>query len=106
MNEKSLSPDLLEKGANLCRFLENEKDEHLLSEKLFLAISALCECCYSLNNPTLSKADIALLRKNATLEADKTALYLNALQSGGYISPAQKESMAKTLDMLKKETNI
>ncbi len=106
MDEKTLSLDFLEKGTNLCRFLVKEKEEHFITKKLFEAISELCEYCYSLSNPTLSKADVALLRKNATLEADKVMLYLSSLLNGSYISPAQKESMIKTLDTLRKETNI
>lgn len=106
MNEKSLSLDLLEKGTNLCRFLSREKDEVLVSERLFNSICTICECCYSLKNPTLAKTEVSALRKTAALEADKVTLYLDSLCNSGYISPAQKESMAKTLDALKKETNI
>lgn len=106
MNEKTLSLDLLEKGANLCRFLSAEKGESLVSQRLFGAICSLCECCYSFKNPSLAKNEALLLRKNAALELDKAMLYLDSLCASGYISSAQKESMAKTLETLKKETNI
>ncbi len=106
MNEKSLSLDLLEKGTNLCRFLSDEKGESLISQRLFNAICTVCECCYSLSNPSLAKNEVSLLRKNASLEADKVTLYLDLLCASGYISPAQKESMIKTLDTFRKETNI
>lgn len=106
MNEKSLSLDLFEKGTNLCRFLSNEKGENLISAKLFNAISVICESCYSLKNPALSKPEVSQLRKNASLEGDKVNLYLELLCTSGFISQAQKDSMAKTLDTLKKEINI
>lgn len=106
MNEKSLSLDLLEKGTNLCRFLSGEKDEKLISPKLFDAISCFCESCYSIKNTALSKIEIASLRKSAALESDKINLYLELLCTLGFISPAQKDSVAKTLDTLKKEINL
>lgn len=106
MNEKSLSLDLLEKGTNLCRFLSEEKGEGLISKRLFDALCNICESCYSLKNPSLAKNEITALRKNAALEFDKVALYLESLCNLSYISPAQKESMAKTLDVLKKEINL
>ncbi|MBR5535176.1 MAG: hypothetical protein IKU60_00875 [Clostridia bacterium] len=106
MNEKKSSVDLLEKGTNLCLFLTKEKEETALTPRLFDAICTLSECCYSLSNPALSKTELSALRKSASLEADKVTLYLEALCIGGSISPAQKESMSKTLEALKKETNI
>lgn len=106
MDEKTLSLDLLEKGTNLCHYLSCDKEEKLISKRLFDAICKLCENCYSLKNPALAKTELSLLRKNASLDADKISLYLSLLCSLGYISPAQKESMGKTLDTLKKEINI
>lgn len=106
MDEKTLSLDLMEKGMNLCRFLRSEKSESLISSRLFDAICTLCESCYSLKNSLLAKNELSSLRKVVSLEADKINLYLELLCSSGYISAAQKESMIKTLDTLKKETNI
>lgn len=106
MNEKSLSLDLLEKGTNLCQFLQTEKAETLISSRFFDALCKMCESCYSLKNPTLAKTELSTLRKSASVEADKLYLYLDSLCSLGYISPAQRESMVKTVDILKKETNI
>lgn len=106
MDEKTLSLDLMEKGSNLCRFLMGEKSESLVSARLFDAICSLCESCYSLKNPTLAKGELSALRKAVSLEADKINLYLELLCSSGYISIAQKDSILKTLDALKKETNI
>ena len=106
MNEKRLSLDLMEKGTTLCRFLMEEKAEKLVSSRLFDAICSLCESCYSLSNPSFAKSELSLLRKKSSTEADRISLYLELLCSLGYISVAQKESMVKTLDTLKKETNI
>lgn len=106
MDEKTLALDLMEKGTNLCRFLSLEKAESLISKRLFDAICTLCESCYSLKNPTLAKAELSNLRKACSLDCDKINLYLELLQSSGYISTAQKDSILKTLDALKKETNI
>lgn len=106
MNEKLASLDMLEKGTNLCLFLSKEKSENMITPRLFSAICTLSESCYSLSNPNLSKNELSTLRKSATLETDKINLYLDVLCNGLYISPAQKESMTKTLEALKKETNI
>lgn len=106
MNEKSLSLDLVEKGSNLCQFLQTEKSETLLSSRFFDALCKMCESCYSLKNPSLAKAELSTLRKTASLEADKISLYLDSLLSLGYISQAQRESMVKSVDILKKEINI
>lgn len=106
MSEKNIAVDLLVKGSNLCRFLENEKDEHIFSKKLIDAISSLSEIVYSINSPSLTKAEVSQSRKMATLEAQKANLYLNALYISGFLSEAQKDSMQNTLSTLTKEFNI
>lgn len=106
MDEKSLALDFEVKGANLCRFLIDEKNEKLFSKKLFDTICLFTEYCVSLNSNALSKNEIALIRKNASIESEKITLHLNALYISGFISEAQKDSMIKTLDVLKKEINI
>ncbi len=106
MNEKSLLSDFLAKGTNLVGFLIDEKNENLLSQKLFSALCALCENCSSLKNPAFSKIEVAAFRKNASALCDSTNLYLETLCAGGFISPAQCDSMLKSLDTLKKEFNI
>lgn len=106
MDEKTAALEFAVKAANLCHFLCSEKDEKIISSKFFGAASALSEGVYSLKNPALSKNDAALLRKEAALSSDKVLLYLDMLYVSGFISLAQKDSVLKTLDLLKKEINI
>lgn len=106
MNEKSLLSDFLAKGTNLVGFLADERGEKLLSQRLFSALCALCENCSSLKNPAFSKIEVASMRKTASALCDNTNLYLETLCTGGHISPAQCDSMLKSLDTLKKEFNI
>lgn len=103
MNEKEISLDFVVKSTNLCRYLAGEKDERILSSRFFDASCALAEKAYSLRNPLLSKNDASALKKEACLSADRSALYLDALYLSAFISAAQKESMSKSLDALKKE---
>ncbi len=106
MNEKTLSLDFAVKSSNLCRFLDYEKSETLISTRLFQAACTLSESAYSLKSPALSKAEIASLRKEASLASDRVQLYLDSLFMTGYISEAQKDSMLQSLNTLKKEINI
>lgn len=106
MDEKSLSLDLVVKSSNLCRYLMEEKSENLISQKFFDSVCLLSECAFSLKNPLFSKNEVALLRKEAAMAADKINLYLDAIYMSGLISAAQKESMVQTLNTLKKEINI
>lgn len=103
---KSVCVDLCVKGSNLARFLSEEKNERLISEKLFSSICELAKCCYNLDNPSLSKADFAAFRKNALCEHGSILMYLETLYITGYISSAQKDSMTSTLNNLKKQANI
>lgn len=106
MPKKTVALDFAVKAANLCRFLKSEKAETLITPKLFDAATAISECVYSLQNPSLSKNDLALLKKEASLHADKALLYLDMLYMSGCISLAQKDSVVKTLDILKREINL
>lgn len=106
MTDNTLASDFLVKGANLCSFLAQEKGEKFITPKLFDAICTLCEYCSGLSNGTVSKTELALLRKNSSLEAGKILLHLSALYMSGCISSAQRESMQQTLDALKKDFNI
>ncbi len=106
MPEKTAALNFAVKASNLCGFLKSEKGETLIAPKLFDAATAVSECAYSLQNPSLSKNDLALLKKEASLSADKALLYLDMLYMSGCISLAQKDSMVKTLDILKKEINV
>lgn len=106
MHKKTAALDFAVKAANLCRFLRSEKDETLISQRLFDASVSLSECAYSLQNPALSKNDLSLLKKEAALSSDKALLCLDMLYMSGCISLAQKDSVLKTLDILKKEINI
>ncbi len=106
MNEKSLIIDVLVKGANLTKFLTDEKGEKLFSEKLFSSLTNFCSMCQSSLNPAFSKAEVSGFRKSALCEADKITLLLTALSDQGFISNAQKDSMQRTLETVKKEINI
>lgn len=98
--------DLNVKGTNLCSFLQNEKKEMLISVKLFDNITILSQSCYAMDNPSLAKTEVATLRKNATIAHSNILLHLETLYVSGFISAAQKDSMVKTLDILKKQMNI
>ena len=103
---KSTALDIMTKGTNLCRFLSDEKSESLLSSKLFDSVASLCESCYSLSNPSLSKNELAAFRKNASCAWYNVSFYLDALYMAGYISAAQKDSMTSSLENAKKEINL
>ncbi|MCD8049009.1 MAG: hypothetical protein LUG52_05305 [Clostridia bacterium] len=101
---KSLALEFSVKTANLCRHLQNEKDEKIISPALFAAATRLSLFAYS-TNPALSKAELSAMRKDAHLAADQAALYLDMLFESGFISDAQRQSVAKTLTTLLKEIN-
>lgn len=104
--DKTAALDLTVKGARLCKFLADEKCETLISTKFFDSLCLLSRCLYTMDNPSLSKADIASFRKNAAMEYSSANLYLEALYMAGFISTAQKDSMLKTIDSVKKQLNI
>lgn len=106
MDEKNLAADFLVKSTNLCHFLSDEKNEKMISHRLFTACASLCEAVCSLKNNLLAKSEIASVKKCAALECDKITLHLSALFSSGYISSAQQGSMLQSLDNLKKQINI
>lgn len=103
---KTSALDLSVKSTQLCKFLSEEKGENLISPKLFNALCQLSQACYAMDNPSLSKAETALLRKTASMEYYNANFCLDTLYISGYISQAQKESMVKTIDALKKQINF
>ena len=98
--------DLCAKGTQLCKFLMEEKNENLVSEKLFCSICEMSKYAYAMDNPSLSKADIAAFRKSISIEYYNVMFYLETIYNLGYISVAQKDSMIKTIDSLKKQINF
>jgi hypothetical protein len=106
MDNKKIALDFSVKAANLSHFLQNEKNEKLISSSLFETSCHLSSIVCSLKNPLLSKSDLSLMKKDASLSSDKLSLLIDMLYSTGYISLAQKDSVSKTLDILKKEINI
>ena len=102
MDEKALALDFAVKAANLTRFLKDEKNEHTLSLAFFTSSSDLSASVYSFKNPALSKAEAAQLKKDAILLCDRLVFRLDMMLEIGYISRAQRESVLKTLDALKK----
>lgn len=106
MDKNTLSRDFLVKVLNLCNYLQSEKKDFLLSDKLFSTASSLGEYCYMLEHSSLSKNETTSFRKDASLFWDKTVFYLECVYISGLISEAQKESMLQTLTLLKKETNF
>ena len=102
MDEKAFALDFAVKAANLTRFLKDEKNEHTISSVFFTASSDLSALVYSFKNPALSKADAAQLKKDAALLSNRIVFLLDMLFEMGFISRAQRESVLKTLDALKK----
>ena len=100
MNSKTLALDFAVKSANLCRHLINDKNERLISQKLFDMSASLSGYAYSMNNPLLSKNDLASLRKETSLLGAKISLLLDMLFDSAYISEAQKQSVSRTLSAL------
>ena len=106
MTEKNLALDFSVKALNLARFLTDEKKEKLITPLFVASVTALGGAVYSLKNRYLSARDAAQYKKDASLECDKTAFYLDILYSSGFISLAQHGSVSKTLENLRKEINI
>lgn len=102
----NMALELVVKGGNLCRYIAQEKNEELLSKKLFEAICLLSENIIAVNSSFLSKAEISVFRKNASLAGNNALLYLDAIFSSGFISAAQKDSMSSSVEAIKKEFNL
>lgn len=106
MNEKSYAAELVTKASHLYKYLTDEKTETVLSARFFDKACLLSESVYSLKNSQLSKQDSLSLRKDAVCHADGVELYLDAIYTSALISEAQRDSMQRTLNTLKKEINI
>lgn len=103
---KTAALEISVKGSNLCRYLIDEKGEALLSQKLFDSVCSLSEKAFLIDSPSLSKNEVASLRKEIFTQWSNVSFYLEAIFMAGYISSAQKESMLQTLNTLKKGLNI
>ncbi len=106
MTAKDTALDFAVKAANMCRFLTEEKNERLISQKLFDASSDLASHVYCFSDPSLSKAELSALKKEAALCVQSVTLYLDMLSASGFISAAQHQSVLKTLTSLKKDATI
>lgn len=104
--DKNIILDFAVKAANLCRYLQTEKGELLISQKLFDSCCALSSALYSIDDPSLSKAELSAAKKGAASAAGAALLYLDMLLSSGFISDAQKQSVIKNLTALRKAANI
>lgn len=106
MTEKNLALDFSVKSLNLARFLSEEKGERLITPLFVKSVTTLGGAVYSFKNAYLTKQDAAQYKKEASLECEKIAFYLDMLYSSGFISLAQHGSVEKSLENLRKELNL